>query len=287
MAGDSSEVCQLCKGARWKIVGDKAQPCICLKLRMLQEYLGPEIGVARRIQRSPLYTLNDDCKSAKLDRTTENLFIKATWPTLLPHLRLALGHRYFQQSTFRFATVTDERVIRVYVGDESFKHRSSKVREDRENYNGLHDLVEAPDLVLVRLGYLAYKNAAAPGALKEALMIREAAHKPTWVIQNPHQEYPLSWNEEVAAYVVAHFAVVDLRETEESPGEDSSIGVEEVMLKPAAHKAAPVKQEPTELVPTDDSDPWATKSVGYKKPSRWQGPKKRGGDDSGGGMPPV
>jgi hypothetical protein len=288
----TDEVCPECKGNRWRTVGDKAQPCICLVREMLANYLGPDLAGATRIQEGPLYAVDRDF-NITLDRTSENLFIKASWPALLPHLRLAIGHRWrYVEPTFRFAILTDERVINVYVGNERYAARPKGNRDDMTSFNGLKDLVEGPRLVIVRLGFLGHKNIAAPGALKQALMIREAARKPTWVVQNPQGDYPISWNEEVAAYIAEYFDVVDLRKLSAatvSPQVAPTMEVEEHETK-TTRSAKPTPSP--ELLPTVDEDPMGVTragkaKAGYKRP--WK--KRRDNDDNDGGgggdMPPV
>jgi hypothetical protein len=251
---------------------------------MLDNYLGPDLSGAVRIRESPLYAI-DTSFNVTRDRTSENLFIKSSWPVLLPHLRLSIGHHHHIDPAFRFTILTDERVINVYVGNENYKARSG--RNSEGNINGLKDLVEAPNLVVVRLGFLGYKNIAAPGALKQALMIREAALKPTWVVQNPVGDYPISWNEEVAAYIHEHFDVVDMRNIPEPEGPPTmAVDEEETAPKPK------IDPGPVELVPTVGDDPWGMKRTGTGKPGgrlnhNWKKRPKNGNGSGGGDMPPA
>ena len=279
-------VCPECNGTQWKRVGDKARPCVCLSLEMLDHYLGPDLSGAPKIHTGPLYAFDREM-NATLDRTSENLFIKSTWPTILPHLRLAIGHRYwYVDRTFRHFIVTDERILNVYVGNERYGARSKMKRDDMSSFNGLKDLVEEPDLLVVRLGFIGHKNIAAPGALKQALMLREAARRPTWVVQNPAGDYPISWNEEVAAYFAEYFDVVDMRKLPQQPEPTPTIDVEE-HSSPAAK---PRPQATTELMPTIDSDSLGvTRAGAYKAGRRPTWKKRRDDGDKGGGgdMPPV
>lgn len=290
---EAKDLCPECKGTKWRTVGDKARPCLCLQQTWHSTYLGADLAGAPQILKGPLYAIGQGFAST-LDRTSENLFIKSGWPAVRPHLRLALGHRHFVDEAFRYSIVTDERIINVYVGNEAYGSRSRKLRDDVVSYNGLKDLVEGTSLLIVRLGFLGHKNIAAPGALKQALMIREVARKPTWVIQNPDAAYPISWNEEVAAYVLEHYDVVDLRKFELPAGVDivqePAMEVEEHEVKAAKPRVK--REEPSgELMPTDEEDPYGIGRAGSKKPGR--APKRygggnRGGGNRGGGMePPI
>ena len=249
---------------------------------MMDSYLGPDLSGAVRIRKSPLYAIDEGFK-ATLDRTTENLYIKTTWHRALPHLRLSIGHRHWLDTTFRFSIITDERIKNVFVGNESYKQRSAKVRDDRDNFNGLKDLVEGYDLLIIRLGFLGYKNVAAPGALREALMLREVARKPTWIVQNTDDPPPKAWDEEVSAYISEHFGIVDLSRLPtgpEGPEPPAPLQVEE-------HEPAPQRQaRKSEFVSTNEDDPLSMMSVGNKKPeSRYKTTfkKKRPGHNDGGG----
>ncbi len=289
MPEEVKDDCPECLGTRWRITGDKAQPCVCLERNMLDTYLGPELSSAARIQTSPLYAIDTSFQGkVTLDRTSENLYIKSRWHPLLPHLRLAVGHRHHLEQTFRHFILTDERILNVYVGNENYKARSG--RNSSGNVNGLKDLVEAHDLIIVRLDFIGYKNVAAPGALKQALMIREAALKPTWVVQNPEGKLPISWDEEVAAYIHEHFDIIDMRKlVADVPEPPPTMGVEEVETRRKRGPEPDAKPPPThELIPTYDDDPLGVTRADKYKPGRNRFAKKRGGGESGGGdMPPV
>jgi hypothetical protein len=195
------------------VEGDDArvQQCLCAYAKTLKTYLGPEIAAAPTITRSPLYTLGPKGESPAIDRTGENLFIKSYWTDLLPHLKWALACK---GPMFRFRVVTDEKLRTVWVGNESYKQRAKSERDDLMTFNGLGDIIGPDyDLVILRLGFLGYKNAAMPGVLKEALMIRESALKPTWVVEVPSSLFGpghLSYSEDVGGYIERLFEVVNL-----------------------------------------------------------------------------
>ena len=193
--------------------GDDArvQQCICSYAKTLKAHLGPEISAAPTISASPFYALGEKGQPPKVDRTKENLFVKSYWSDLLPHLKWVLGCK---GPMFRFRIVTDEKLKTVYLGGESYGQRSREVRNDITTYNSIGDLVGADlDLVIVRLGFLGYKNVAMPGILKEALMLRESALKPTWVVEVPSSIFGpghFSYNEDVANYIDRLFDVVNI-----------------------------------------------------------------------------
>jgi hypothetical protein len=193
--------------------------------------------------------------------------------------------------------LTDERIKNVFVGNESYKARSKSRRDEMTTFNSLSDLVGADyDFVIIQLGHLGYKNIAAAGALKEALMIRRTSQKPTWLIEEPDRPFSYechSWSEDLQAYVDQHFEVVDLdREKDEAPkprGRSRGMSVENVGDTEAVTSKRLKVQAP---MPSED-EPSNGGSFGiempgdnqerdkWKKKSNWK-PKK---DSSGGGGP--
>lgn len=186
--------------------------CICSYARALKNHLGLEIASAKTLSDSPLLQLDADPQNPPVvDKTKKDLFLKGWWRDLLPHFKWALG---CQGLGFYFNIVTDERLRTVYMGAESYSSRSRKKRDEIQTFNSLNDIM-APDhyqLVIIRLGFLGYKNVAMPGILKEALMIRQAARAPTWIIEDPNDPFVpghLSYNEDVAGYIKQVFETLD------------------------------------------------------------------------------
>ena len=179
-----------------------------MRVLRIARALGPEISAIKHNSSSPL-----------TDRHTDDLFIHAgSWQQLLPHLKAALGKAYLQ-GAFTHQIVTDERIKSVFVGNENFRARTLTERqEDDLINNGLSDLLGRPDLVLIRLGFLGYKNIAAPGAFQEALMIRRANKKPTWIIE---EEVPFMhckcFGVDVQQYISRGYETVRLTKVETAP----------------------------------------------------------------------
>lgn len=186
--------------------------CNCKAAEYMIKHLGTEIAKADTIYSSPLYELPDlSGEPPKRDRTKENLHVKCAWTDLLPHLKLCLWAKGF---FFDFRIVTDEKIKTVFVGAESYSQRSKSKRDDMVTYNSLADLLgpEYP-FVIIRLGHLGHKNAAAPGAVKEALMIRDVAQKSTWVIEEPNSPFGpgnYTYSEDLAEYIDRNFTTVEL-----------------------------------------------------------------------------
>jgi hypothetical protein len=205
----------------------RVQQCICSYARALKAHLGPEIAAAPIILKSPLYVAGGKGEPAKIDRTQDNLFIKVYWSDLLPHLKWALTCK---GPMFRYRIVTDERLKTVYLGSEDYRARAKSKRDDITTFNSVGDLIGPEyDMVIVRLGFLGYKNVAMPGILKEALMLRESALKPTWLIEEPASIYGFghfSYSEDTAAYIDRLFEVINLVDEKRTP--EAPRGVEPV-----------------------------------------------------------
>jgi hypothetical protein len=261
--------------------------CLCAYAKKLKAYLGPEISAAPTITRSPLYALGARGEPPAIDRMGDNLFIKSYWTDLLPHLKWALACR---GPMYRYRIVTDEKIRTVFVGNDSYRQRSKADRDEVVTFNGLGDLVGPDlDLVIIRLGFLGYKNISMPGALKEALMIRESAAKPTWLVEVPSSPYGpghFSYNEDVGGYIERLFEVVDLvrerveRDTphgydvgQEEPVEDVGMGAHTSDPEPVRKPVERFKASPTVETP----DMGALLGDDSRKRFKKFGGKKRGG----------
>jgi len=218
------KLCIRCQGSGvLPVEGDDTtvQQCICSYSRALKAHLGAEIATAPLIQQSPLFAGGPPGEPPKLDRTRDNLFLKGYWRDLLSHLKWSLGCK---GPMFRYRMMTDEKLKAVWLGAESYVTKAKSRRDEVVTYNSLNDLVGPDiDLVIIRLGFLGYKNIAMPGILKEALMIREFACKPTWLVEVPTSIFGpghFSYSEEVEEYVAAHFEVVNLTRKESARSDE-------------------------------------------------------------------
>lgn len=178
--------------------------------QVLRQRLTPDLFTAPKITESPLYTPGRSRgDSALVNRTKENLFIHGiTWNELLPHLRLV-----FACLPIKYKIAADGQLRDVFVGNEAYKSKAKSRRDELETYNGLPDFIgKSYDLVVIRLGSLAYKNVAAPGVLREALMIREGEGKPTWLFEDsdPTIRWEHSRDLDVEEYIKKRFIEVTL-----------------------------------------------------------------------------
>lgn len=265
----------------------RVQQCICSYAKTLKAYLGPEIAASPTITHSPLYALGSKGEPPAVDRTGENLFIKSYWSDLLPHLKWTLACK---GPMFRYRVVTDEKLKTVWLGNENYAKRAKDIRDEMTSFNSIGDLVGPDlDLVIIRLGFLGYKNVAMPGVLKEALMLRESAFKPTWVVEVPSSIFGpghFSYNEDVANYIERLFQVVNLvsarRSEQDAPhGFDSDEPIEDFgMGAPIPEPMPAVTAQPKERFTApvvDISDAYAI--LGEERKSK---KKKNKGNREGG-----
>lgn len=209
MADEEKKPCPFgCDGSGRRLVDDlTVSECDCSYLRRLRIHMGPEIAGAPRVEGvCPLYSRDDG-----VDLTKKNVVIQGYWTDVLPHLREVL---YWKGTLFRYKVLTDERLRTVYVGAEAYTSRARSKRDDLDTFNTLNDIVGPElDLVVIRLGHLGHKNIAMPGVLKEALMLREVAQRPTWIIESPDAPYApghLAFSEEAFDYIQRRFEIVEI-----------------------------------------------------------------------------
>jgi hypothetical protein len=212
---EEKRICPTCGGAGYLYNEETytREPCNCKVAEYMFKHLGTEIARAETIFTSPLFEFGDNAGDPpKLDRTKESLHIKSPWTVLLPHLKLCLGTKGI---FFEFRIVTDEKIKTVFVGAESYAARAKSKRDDMVTFNSLSDLLgpEFP-FVIIRIGFLGHKNIAAPGAVKEALMLRDAAQKPTWIVADPDASPfgpgNFTYSDDLAEYIDRNFKTVSL-----------------------------------------------------------------------------
>jgi len=218
MLPSPEKVCARCQGTgfflRWdpETKTQRQKECICTLIKVVGQKLGPELASAPTIH-SPLFVNGKNPGEVLVDRTTSNLFLKGWWSDLLPHIKWPLLCKMDTEDPrkYFFHIVTDERLKSVWFDKEAYSARAKKKREDVPTFNSLSDLIGASyNLVLIRLGFLGYKNAAMPGILKEALMIRQALQLPTWLIEEPDSIFGpghFSYSIEVGDYIAQRFEI--------------------------------------------------------------------------------
>jgi hypothetical protein len=179
--------CSKCRDSGILEQDGKLYECICSYIRRRAAEMPPYIKKAQVIPphlQLQIIKLYD-----------KSLYVISSWNDIKAVIKIMM----LKYAT-KFIKITSDREIRdVYVGAASRSARgiSSNDDENFEVYNSLQDLMDIPDLMIVRLNEMHYKNKAAPGALEEALSYRLDRDKPVWVISNidkPFVEGSHAWS---------------------------------------------------------------------------------------------
>lgn len=179
--------------------------CPNLRAREIAQHLGP-LAKIQHVESSPLYQ-GGPGEEPTVDLTGTNLFITGCrWHNFQPHLKLAVGRKGL---TFTFRWFTDERLKNIFVGNEGYKARRQE-QAGKEVNNGLRDALGDLDLCIIKVGYLGHKNVAAPGLLKEALLIRASVNRATWILHDPDRPWIHSRDPDVVEMVRSYFTEIEI-----------------------------------------------------------------------------
>ncbi len=255
--------------------GERVEKCRRIIAQQIEAFLGPEIASARRIKGSPLFLSAKKGEPIQTDRTKDNLYIQScTWPKLLPHLRRTLGCKRHRDDSFTYKVITDQRIKTVFVGDEQYTNRPQSVREDIPTFNSLEDLIGQCDLLIIQLGYLGYKNVAASGALKEALLLRKTSRKPTWLVDDPDQPWNYSNDPDVELFIDENFEVIEIEGVD--PGEGYEALTDVGMDVEGDEDEPPPRARPKRRPPPPPPEPEETETDENEFDLPGQKPKWRG-----------
>lgn len=163
--------------------------CVCLLKKQFRTWVGDPIYKARPLEESPL-----------LGREEDNLFITASRPDFLAHMRFVLAHHDF---TYFWKMTSDSDLRDIFVGNH-------------EDYPAISNFVKPPDLVVIQLAVLSYKNVAMSGVVLEALRTRQFDGMATWLVNPydcPFREGHLAWSPELEYFLDESFEEVKLKNT--------------------------------------------------------------------------
>lgn len=190
--GDGRSDCPACKGRGvvsvakeklplWLPMG-ATMPCQCVRERDMRDHLETVwklLSTAEPVVKTPL--------QGSLDKA--NLWVTAPLELLKGHLAKLARDRGLKWKA-RVITDIDLMTTWLYSANEVLDPDVEMARERGENTSTrITDLVEPPDLLIIRLGAKAARNVAAPEVFLEALNHRQHLGKPTWIVDTPG--YPL------------------------------------------------------------------------------------------------
>lgn len=164
--------------------------CECLLRRQFRAWVGAPIYNARIIEESALAGMDG-----------KDLFITASRADFLAHFRRYLIDHEF---TYFWRLTTDSDLRDIFVGNVP-------------DYPSISSFTRDPDLVIIQLAVLSYKNVAMSGVVLEALRGRQFEGKPTWVVNPP--DYPfreghLAWSPELEYFMGESFHEVKIKNTQ-------------------------------------------------------------------------
>ncbi len=217
-----------------------------------------------------------DKKTRILDAIDRSLYIISYWTDMRALIKLVmLKHRN------KFIRIISDRELRdVFVGSSS---RAARGEDSKEPvYNSIEDLVKVPDLLVIRLNELGYKNKAAAGVLEEALCYRFDRNKPVWLLSNATKPFgpgSIAYSETVWSLITSlmRFRIDPISPIDgpiDAAGSLSAspLAPELIESRPSPSVVSPSKPRPRpkiQSVPDDDSDLGGLSTMGRGlKPSR-------------------
>ena len=124
--------------------------------------------------------------SPLMDYATKSVWVTATDDWMKAHLRHVAIRR---PPTWNFKVVSDANLMTAWLATAAL-HGNEILDPDAiavsMEHATLADLVVPPDLVVLRMGVKAARNAAAAEVLAEAINLREHAGLPTWIWDTPN-----------------------------------------------------------------------------------------------------
>lgn len=167
------KLCGRCGGLGWMeavVMDDQgtqhraSKPCQCLIARVVKARL----GILRTVNMPQA-----PCLDSMTDRS---LHLVGPWAIAGPQIKHAVVRRMWGLNpSWTCSVVTDADIRNAFFADRPNFARSKEPIS-------LPDLMESPDLLVVRMGFLTMKNQDAPTMFLDALRSRSG---PTWVVEDP------------------------------------------------------------------------------------------------------
>jgi hypothetical protein len=183
----TDKLCDKCYGRGYLDAGADARgipltkPCPCQIARDILRNVNrgwAGLSSAPKVENSPL-----------AEHTGNDLYITAPDESLRAHLR----HVALRAGPYwGFKVVTDSDLMTAWlspiglVGKEILDPDAATVSTEKAT---LADLVDPPELLVIRLGVKSARNSATPEVLLEALYHRAHVAKPTWVVDQPTRRF--------------------------------------------------------------------------------------------------
>lgn len=249
-------------------VGEITQPCGCVMVRDLIYNLErgwKSLSKAESIKTSPLCGKEGD-----------NLWITGSTPKFKSHLKKVasrMGPRW------NFVVVSDADLMDAWLsrGIEVIDPDIDQMRKAQVSgkFMALSDIAVPPELLIIRLGVKAARNAAMPEVFMEALLLREQESKPTWITDQPTcllEDGHRAFNGQVEDFLEDWEHIV-LERAKPKTVSNSTTGVQLLTLSDDAPEG---EAEPEAEEDDDEFRPYEDHRLPEKKPKK-HGPKGRKG----------
>lgn len=188
--GDGDPNCTSCRGRGVVTVQDDGksppvvQRCKCVRmkdiaLRMHQGWRNLHTPSVTRLPGT----------SALIKRVNQNTLITANMGTFRSHVRDIALRCMLENSMWSFDVVTDAQLITSWLAQikiDNGEILDGEIRMLLPEYADLESAVLPPDLLIVHLGVKKAANKETSNVLYEALQMRDALGKPTWLWDQPH-----------------------------------------------------------------------------------------------------
>lgn len=270
--------CAKCGGREVVERDGKLHECVCSLIKRVAASMPP-------------YVRKADVLPAHLElpivrAVDQSVYVVAAWSDMKAVIKAVM-----LKNPNKLVRVTSDAEIRdVFVGSKS---KASKTADyDGEIFNNLQDLMDPPDLMIVRLNEMAYKNKAAAGALEEALSYRLDREKPTWVLSNLDKRFvqgSFSYSDSVAELLSTGYFHMNIDRISKRPSIDEGLFADPVEAgsrsgtqdarpspRPQPQQSHPKrrkqKQDPEDLpIGVEAGSPLARYGTGVEKPKRFGG----------------
>jgi hypothetical protein len=240
----TNTACEICGGAGTYEKDGKSIECECSLWTRIGSSMPPYILSARFLPQhleSPLLRCFD-----------RSCFVIGSWIDLRAIIKATMMkyHGKF------FRITSDREALNVFLGSKS---KASLQEDAKVVYNSVEDLMGGgdqkgrssvgPDLVILRLNELGYKNEAAPGILEEAIGCRLDYGKATWVLSDLDKPFGSgSFSYSDAVWDMLHTSFIQVRVPRITPRSEVAPPVipnilSDVEDEEPNHPVSPVKEK--------------------------------------------
>jgi hypothetical protein len=224
----------------------KTYECQCALLRRLAASMPSFIRSTIVSKEHVVHPITDNIRNSYL--------IDAAWSDARAIIKVAM----YKNPNIHFRITSDREIRDVGVGSTS---RQARGEDAVVVFNSLQDLMESPQVVIIRLGELGYKNKAAPGLLEEALSIRTDRGLSTWILNNKNRPFgPASYaySETVWDLIITSFRRIDVPRIACPPistlTADPIEPIQTVEESKKRNQSSEIKKSKIQPSPDDDAD---------------------------------